>query len=404
MKKRLAIVASHPIQYQAPVWRALAQMAELDVHVFFGSDFSVRGYHDAGFDVAVKWDVPLADGFAHTFLSTDLRIQGMQGFYGLRPTGLRDSLRQFKPDVVLLNACLPFFWVEALVVARSLGIPVLLRAEATDVALPQRVPKRWLRGLFYRAFYSQCATCLAIGQNARAHYLAKGVPSAKLGWSPYCVDTEMIQRELDAHLPQRPRLRGEMGFAENDTILVYSGKLIPKKDPLTLARALQGLDESSRRTMGLIVLGDGELRSNMEAECRRALGERAIFLGFVNQSQIGRYYAAADVLVLPSAWGETWGLVVNEALEFGLPAIVSQRVGCAPDLIVVGETGYVFSAGDATALKACLLKMASRLRENRAAVAEQCRKQVARYSVHAAAEGIRSAVMRCISDRDEVRK
>lgn len=390
MKKRLAIVVSHPIQYLSPIWRALAKMPELEIHVFFGSDFSVRGYHDSEFGVAVKWDVPLTDGFPHTFLSTDPHIQGVP----FRPTGLRQQLRRFKPDVVLLNACLPFFWVEALFIARSLGCPVLLRAEASDVARSRGALKSWVRNLFYRSLHSQFAGCLAIGQNARTHYLSKGVIPDKIGWSPYCVDTDLVSRQIEKYLPQRSRLRSEMGFSDKDIVLVYSGKMIPVKDPMTLVHALQGFGEAQRNDIGLIALGDGELRSRMEVECSKALGKKSIFKGFVNQSQLGQYYAMGDILVLPSL-GETWGLVVNEALQFGMPVVISDRVGCGPDLVVQNETGSVFPVGDSNALQTCLINLISKLRNDHKVIGERCRAQVLPYSALIAANGIRSATVAC---------
>jgi glycosyltransferase involved in cell wall biosynthesis len=152
------------------------------------------------------------------------------------------------------------------------------------------------------------------------------------------------------------------------------------------------MPEQPRERIGLIVVGDGELRQSFEAASRKAISRRAIFVGFINQSQIGKYYAAADCLILPSAWGETWGLVVNEALQFGLPAIVSDRVGCYPDLIVEDETGYVFPVGDAQQLCMCMLKAMNLVSTNRDAVSQRCRSRVAAYSVQAAAEGIRAAV------------
>jgi len=202
-----------------------------------------------------------------------------------------------------------------------------------------------------------------------------------------------MEKQRDRYLPQRLEVRQELGFNETHTIFIFSGKLIPKKDPLTLARALQALPESRRQSVGLIVMGDGMLRPAFEAECRKALGHRVVFTGFVNQSHIGRYYTAADCLVLPSAWGETWGVVVNEAMQFGLPAIVSDRVGCHPDLVVEGQTGYVFPVGDLCKLRDCMLKTIDMLRGCREAVARRCRQQVSRYSSQEAVDGILRAVL-----------
>jgi glycosyltransferase involved in cell wall biosynthesis len=146
----------------------------------------------------------------------------------------------------------------------------------------------------------------------------------------------------------------------------------------------------SRDRLALLIVGDGELRGQVEAAARPLLGDRLHMLGFVNQSQLGRYYRAADVLVLPSNY-ETWGLVVNEGMQFGVPAVVSSKVGCHRDLILDGRTGMVFENGNAAALAGCLQRfcdepgLAARL-------GARAREHVAAYSTEASAAGIRRAL------------
>lgn len=389
MSIRLAIVNTHPIQYYAPVWRELSATPALDVHVFYGSDFSVRGYRDPEFGVGVEWDVPLTDGYAHTFL----RRSSSVGSDALSAEGLQKGLQSFRADVALLTAYMPSFWWRAFAQVRRTGVPVLLRAEVTDAALRRGRAKQWLRSGLLSWLYSRCARLLAIGENARRHYLSHGVPSERIGWSPYCVDDGMLGPQVAAYGAQRDRLRRAMGFRDEHTVLVFSGKLVLKKDPMTLARALHLLDHATRERMGLVVMGEGELRGEFEAACRHALGDRCRFVGFVNQSELGACYAAGDCLVLPSAFGETWGLVVNEALQFGIPAIVSDRVGCHPDLIAEGRTGYVFPAGDAEALANRISQVAQRPAQRIRSMRRKAQDRVRAYSVAEAAAGIRDAAL-----------
>lgn len=395
MGKRLAIIATHPVQYQVPIWRALAGVEGLDVHVYYASDFSVRGYMDQEFGVAFKWDVPLTEGYAHTFLSTDQRVRNSGGFFSLRPEGLHRHLLEFKPDCVLITAYFPFFWWETILVLKRLKIPILIRAETTDVALRRGFLKRVFRNAFLGLVYGSCSKFLAIGRYAREHYLAHGVTDGRIGWSPYCVDTTLFQEQIRLYAWQRNALRQSMGFSSSHTVFLFSGKLIDKKGPMTIARALQAMQKSDRDKMGLIVVGDGVLRPEFEAACRELLGARSVFVGFVNQSCLGENYAAADCLLLPSNFGETWGLVVNEAMQFGLPAIVSDRVGCHPDLVREGETGYVFPVGDSERLKALMLRFIETDPARREAMAAHCRATISSYSVAEAAEGIRKAVFSC---------
>jgi len=390
--RKLAVVATHPIQYQAPVWRGLAATPGLDIHVCFGSDHSVRGYRDSGFGVEFKWDVPLLDGYPWTFLSTGHKVADTERFFSLRASGLSRHLESFRPDCALITAYTPFFCWEALASLNRLRVPVFLRAETTDVALQRSAVKRTVRRFFLKRFYGRCAGFLAIGRNSRDHYLAHGISPARIGWAPYCVDTGLFDLQVREFEPRRQQLRRDWGFSEDHTVFLFSGKLIDKKDPLMLSRALLGMTDMERKRIGLIVAGDGALRPTFEMECRKALGSSCIFPGFINQSRIGSLYAAADCLVLPSAWGETWGLVVNESMQFGLPAVVSDRVGCHPDLIEEGETGHTFRTGDVDGLRDRLRKVMEMTPDRRRQVAERCRKVVSAYSVRDAVEGIRQAI------------
>jgi glycosyltransferase involved in cell wall biosynthesis len=392
-RKRLAIVATHPIQYQAPIWRALAQMPDLKIHVYYGSDLSVRGYIDPEFKVDVKWDVPLLAGYDYTILSANDMEFPRSSLSGLHAYGLRRHLREFDPEAALITAYLPIFWLEAIGILRSMRTPIVLRAEATDVAVKRSYLKHAVRDLLLRLLYGQICQYLAIGRNAQQHYLAHGIPASRIGWSPYCVDSSLFDQQYTSYSLQRVSIRHELAFDDNQFVLIYSGKLSPKKNPLIIEQALKLMTRQQQEHMGLIVVGDGELRQAFETACHKLLPQRTIFTGFVNQSEIGKYYAAADCLILPSAWGETWGLVVNEALQFGLPVIVSDRVGCHPDLVVEDETGYVFPAGDAQGLCTYILKAMNLIKADRATLSRRCRSQVAAYSVQAAANGIHSAVL-----------
>jgi len=389
---RVAVLATHPIQYQAPLWRGLALRPDLKLHVFFGSDMSVRGYQDDGFGVKVQWDVPLLAGYEHTFLSRDPALQRIN-FWQPQARGLRRHLSIFSPDVVLLNAYNSMFWIGALLQARSLGLPVVLRHEASDAAASRSPRKAFVRDLMLRGFYSQIARFAAIGTEARKHLGRLGIPADRIGWAPYCVDSAQIEAQVRQWQPQRDELRAKLGIGTGECAFLFSGKLIPKKQPLLILDAIVDLPSERKQRIHLIVMGDGELRAQVEGRGREVLGTRFHAVGFVNQSEMGRWYAAADCLVLPSlkGAGETWGLVVNEALQFGLPAVVSDGVGCHPDL-VGPATGRVFRSGSADDLARALNETLDNLLGDRAATAAACRACVGLFSLGSAENGLAEAL------------
>lgn len=184
-------------------------------------------------------------------------------------------------------------------------------------------------------------------------------------------------------------MRQQLDVSEDTIIVLFSGKLSERKGVDLLPAAIRQLPESLRKRMHLLYLGDGALRSALEAQCAEFPKIPSTFAGFQNQSALSAYYHAADVFVLPSRSQETWGLVVNEALMHGLPCVVSEAVGSQPDLIVPGKTGAVCKVDDAMSLSQAL-STAIQLRE-REETAEKCRDQVASYSIDAAAQGILQA-------------
>ncbi len=385
---RLAVCATHPIQYQAPVWRRLAAMPNMTFHAYFGTDMSVRGYRDKEFGTRVEWDTPLVAGYPHTFLSTDPRIQRV-GLWQPAATGLDRVFRAFRPDVVLLTAYAGRFHLEALRAAKLVGAKVLMRHEASDVAVARSRLKRRVRDGLLRQLYRQVDGFAVIGREARKHLFRLGVPESKMGTAPYCVDTDFFAGEVACWSPQREKLRGELGIGPQEVALVFSGKLVPKKDPLLIAAALRLLKPDVLGRIHLLVAGDGELRGEMERAVHEVMGGRGHFFGFLNQSEIGRVYAAGDLLVLPSraGAGETWGLVVNEGMQFGLGALVSDGVGCGPDL-VTESTGLLFRPSNAAAAALALQVGVTSVLANPGQFAAAARQRVADFSAARAADGL----------------
>jgi glycosyltransferase involved in cell wall biosynthesis len=372
---RLAVFSTHPIQYFSPLWRELAGRRGLDMTVHYFSDHSVSGGLDPAFGVPVAWDVPLLEGYRHTFVSRRADLA--------RPwtIGLSDAealLRAGRFDAVLLQGYTRAFERQVLRAARRLGLAVIMRGEFSTMA-PSRGVKRLARGLYLRWFYRQVDAFGAIGSDASRHLLAHGVAADQIFSSPYAVDSvafEKMRRGAD-----RGAARRRLGYRSGERVVLFSGKLIERKQPLQLLQALA-------KVSGLraLFVGDGPLGPACRSWAEAQLPGRVHFAGFVNQSALGPYFAAADLLALPSLQ-ETWGLVVNEAMHFGLPVLVSDQVGSQVDLVVPGQTGLVFPAGDVSSLGEALATMtkdAAILRR----MGRQARRQVAGHTVQAAADGL----------------
>lgn len=360
----LAVIETHPIQYHAPVYRVLQQQFGVPVTAIYGSDFSVKGYRDKEFGVTFAWDTDLLGGYTSRFLSES-------------SLSLAAHLREVAPAAVLVVGYSPRFHRDAFFQAWRGGYPILFRAETTDHARSRSSLKSWSRDRALQWYYSRCARLLYIGEQSRAHYRRLGCAEEKLIFAPYCVDTTPFACDAASRQRLRAETRAQLGIPAEQRVALFVGKLSTRKGPDLLLQALPP-------GWAAIFVGDGELR----AELARQAGQRAIhFVGFQNQTQLSRYYHAADVFALPSVASETWGLVVNEALHHGVPVVVSDAVGCAPDLVVPGKTGEVCATGSVMALQAALLRAVAV-----PGALAQCQAHIAGYTVEKAAAGIAQAL------------
>jgi glycosyltransferase involved in cell wall biosynthesis len=377
------VVETHPVQYHAPVYRAVQRLG-VPVTVVYGSDFSVAGYQDREFGARFAWDTDLLAGYEARFLSR-VTLGGAGTYADTRATGLGRMLADLRPAAVLLLGYGSRFDKEAIRAAFRARYPILFRGETTDHALCRSWVKNKLRDQLLRCLYGRCRRLLYVGQRSRAHYRRLGVPADRLVFSPYCVDTAPFRTEESDRAEIRGPTRQQLGVSPDQLLILYSGKLVARKGVDLLPSAVRRLPTSVAGRVVVALLGDGELRGAL-AGAPAFLGR---FLGFQNQTRLSPFYHAADLFVLPSRAQETWGLVVNEALHHGLPCVVSDQVGSAPDLIKPGETGEVFRSDDVEDLAGALTRAVSLV--GRPAVRDRCRAIVTEYSVDAAAAGVVAA-------------
>jgi glycosyltransferase involved in cell wall biosynthesis len=384
----LAVIETHPIQYHAPVYRALQTRCGVPVRAIYGSDFSVAGYTDREFAASFAWDTDLLSGYGSTFLSR-VAEGGATSAEAVSPAGLRSALEALRPAAVLIVGYSPHFHRVAWREAWRAGYPVLFRGETSDEAQPRNWLKSGARRAALGLAYRTCERLLYIGARSRAHFERLGVKSERLVFSPYCVDVTSFDADEAARTRLRPDARRELGVDDGHVVLLYAGKLSHRKGVDLIMRSVRVLPPAMRQRIVVVFLGDGDRRAELVAQADEEPQVRARFLGFQNQTCLSRYYHAADLLVLPSRRSETWGLVVNEALHHGLPCVVSDQVGCVPDLIEDGVTGAVFQTESTVGLAAAIESTRSLSGDLR--IREACRQTVARYSVDGAAQGIRSA-------------
>lgn len=392
MPVRLAYFVSHPIQYQAPLLRRIAQESDIHLTVFFFSDLSVHGYADEGFGgVHVKWDTPLLEGYQHEFLP-GFRRHGGLGFARPISHGIVSRLRQGKFDAVWIHGYHTLNALHVMAAAKLLRIPIILRAESTLDDRPRSPSKLIAKKLFF-SLLERAVTCVTtIGLKNEAYWRTYLSPRIPLFRTPYAVDNDFFRSRSAEAAPGREDLRRSLKIDPGVPIILYASKLQSRKRCMDLVEAFLRLAPAmgDEPPAYLLIAGDGEDRSAIEARIQQSGSTRIRFLGFQNQSELPRLFDLCDIFVLPSIH-EPWGLIVNEVMNAGRAVVVSDQVGCAPDLVRNGENGFVFPARNVEALSNALKRfiddptLARRMGQN-------ARETISRFSFQQDIDGLREVL------------
>ncbi len=328
MKQRLAIVTTHPIQYNAPWFRLLAASEKVEIRVFYTwQDSQTIAKYDPGFNRVVEWDIPLLEGYDYTFVKNVSANQGSHHFKGIDNPTLCKEIENWKADAVLVFGwaykshlkCLRYFKGK---------VPVIFRGDSTLLDATGTV-KKIIRKLLLTYIYSHIDYALYVGTNNKQYFLSYGVPERKLIHAPHAIDNDRFVDVDGRYTNAAKQWKEELGISANDFVLLFAGKLEHKKNPEYLLNiAKQILDTNLR----FIIVGNGELEEALKASATN--DNRIIFIDFQNQQQMPVVYRLADVFILPSRGPqETWGLAINEAMACRLPVIASSKAGGAIDLI-----------------------------------------------------------------------
>lgn len=332
--KKLAIICTHPVQYNAPWIRLLSERGNLDVKVFYTwSQVETEKKFDPGFGKVIDWDIPLLEGYKYSFVRNTSKKPGSKTRNGIKNPSLIKDIEAWNADAVLVFGW--NFYSHSAAMKHFKGkIPVLFRGDSHQLDILPRwrslLRKVWLRKVFRNVDYA-----LYVGRANKEYYLSAGLKENQLIYAPHAVDNERFAVEAVGGVVDRPFLK------DGKPVFLFAGKLEQKKDPEILLRLFKNKIEDAN----LVIVGNGPLEQDLKSFYGKC--ENIRFLDFRNQQQMPSVYKMADVLVLPSKGpGETWGLAVNEAMAASRPVIVSNKCGCAIDLVENGKTGFIFKSGN----------------------------------------------------------
>ncbi|OGW24282.1 MAG: hypothetical protein A2X55_04975 [Nitrospirae bacterium GWB2_47_37] len=351
-KYKLAVLTSHPIQYQTPLFRILSEHPEIDLTVYFCDRFGTgREKYDAGFRMKIKWDIPLLEGYNYRFLR-NFSLKPLSGFWGVINPSIIKELWNNSYDAIWIHGYADLSNWFAFLGAWISRTPIILRGES-HLLNYRPAWKRIIKKIVLDMLFKRIDCFLSIGKLNTEYYKHYNVGEEKIFLTPYSVDNKFFMRKYKELIERKNDVKGKLGISSDTSVILYASKMMPRKRPMDLLKAYEKIH--NKVNMALVFVGDGIERSTLEVYTKSQNLKNVYFVGFKNQTELPEFFVIADVFVLPSI-DEPWGLIINEAMNFGLPVITTDQVGARYDLVRDGENGFVYPAGDIGRLAECLLK------------------------------------------------
>lgn len=336
--KKLAIITTHPIQYNAPFFKLLSEQKEIAIKVFYTWEQSKEKVFDEKFGKEIKWDIPLLEGYNYTFVKNISKYPTSRTFKGIVNPTLNKEIENWKADFILVYGWNHYSHFKAMKYFKG-KIPVYFRGDSTLIDEVAGI-KTIMRMIWLRYVYKYIDFAFYVGKNNKDYFLKHGLKENQLIYVPHIIDNERFFDKEGSYKTKAKKWRTELGYTPDDFVFLFVGKFEAKKNPFLLIEVAKKLSDKM-----FLFVGNGELEENMKKEAEKIPNVK--FIPFQNQSMMPIIYRLGDVFVLPSSGpGETWGLAVNEALACNIPVIVSDKVGCALDLVIENETGFVFKSNN----------------------------------------------------------
>ena len=340
--QKLAIITTHPIQYNAPFFKMLHERGNVDLKVFYTwSQTEKEKKFDPGFGINVDWDIPLLEGYDYCFSNNISKNPSSGNFFGIDNPNLIKEIKASSPDAILLYGWSFKSHLKTLFHFAK-KVPILFRGDSTLLD-EQKGIKTLLRRVWLKFIYSKIDFAMYAGLANKNYFLAHGLNAAQLIFMPHAIDNTRFKQDDDI-TSKANELRNSLNIGKEERVFLFVGKLEPKKNPSILIDILL----KSNLNCHLMFVGNGILEQELKDSCSKSTNIH--FLGFQNQSKMPIIYAASNVFILPSNGpGETWGLAINEAMAAGKAVIVSSACGAALDL--VKENGFIFEKNNIAELK-----------------------------------------------------
>ena len=373
MSTRLVILTEIIAPYRIPVFNALAQRGDVDLHVIFLSETDPTMRH---------WNIYKDDiRFSYEVLSSWRRRLGR--YHLLLNWGVGKALRRASPERIVCGGYSYAASWRALSWAAARRVPFLLWLESTGYdRRHEYFPVEYLKRMFLKG----CDAFVVPGRSSLSYVREFGVPDSHIFTAPNAVANDFFAQRTAALKRREARPARKLP----GRYFLFVGRLVPEKGVFDLLEAYAKLGPDLRSEVSLVFVGSGCAEQDLIARSKAIEPGSVHFAGFAQKEELAEFYALADMLILPTHT-DPWGLVVNEAMACGLPVISTTVAGCADDLVQDGWNGRLVAPRDVAQLSAAMDSLA-RNPELRSEMGNHSRERIALYSPQAWAEGLATAV------------
>ncbi len=330
--KKIAIISSHPIQYNAPLFAFLAKDLRIDIKVFYTWGSAVlHEKYDPHFQKKIKWDIPLLDGYNYQFIKNISKTPGSHHFNGIINPTLNHEIEIWGAEIVWVWGWAFNSHLKALRYFNGKK-EVWFRGDSTMLDEPKGISiKKLLRRIFLKWVYKKVDKAFYVGSHNKDYFTKHGLNEKQLIFAPHAIDSLRFSDLSGCFSDQAHQIRNELGISKKDHLVVFVGKFEPNKNLIELVHKFNNSE------LKLLLVGNGP----EENKIREIAADNIYFLPFQNQSMMPIIYRIGDALILNSK-SETWGLVINEAIACGVPVFATVKCGGSIDLINQ-DNGIVFS-------------------------------------------------------------
>ena len=337
--KKIFVVAPHPTQYHAGIYKELMRSKKFNFEILFLDDFSISEFYEEEFKVNIKWDIDLTKGYKYKFIKNFI-FRSNYGFFSRINFHLISLLIKDRPFAIVVHGYSTFSDILVIIFAKLFRINLILKGEATltkEISIAKLFLKKIILGVVVHLADAVLYSC----SGNKKYWEYFGANPSKIFSFPCSVDNVFFNSAIPKARKNIFSLKKKLGIRSRDFVIIFCGRLTDRKRPMDLLKAVSNI---ANNNIKILFIGNGLLIDQL-SDFSKKNNIQSIFLGFKNQTELAEYYILGNLGVVCSSYDPS-PKVLNELMNFSMPIIVSEEVGTSSDLVNQGINGFVIKAGN----------------------------------------------------------